>query len=657
MEAYELHFNPKTKKELAFETFCFEPETAQEKKLGSLYLAGLINGEDEAGLEIIFELAALIKTQYYRPENTNAETAFKEVLKQANGLLAGINLKESSSISFFALSSKENELNFSQFGNAVKAVFYQKGKISEMDGNTKNKNPAFKNIVSGKLGMNDSMMILSSDVLDFFSEKKLLEKMTLEKESKGIQKALDKFKKETGSLSGFCLFLRSRQADLSKKIKLNGAEGKKLLPFLSGLEKISSKISLPSFSLPANRWRRFSLPGIADLNPAIAKLLKNKTLSLKENFGQLPRWSGRRRKDIASVAFLVLIFLAGFFMSQAEKKKELDAALKEIKQVEQMASRADLLAKQYKDQEANLLLQEALNRISLEIKKSQAAGREAETLENKIREKLYAINKFESNTPFETVLELSKNKTTLIPNNILYQNEKFYLFNSVSGKLLVYDIKDRSGETFSSRNNLAFGKVFGKDQIIFIDSQNQIVLFRGDNFQTLGLIAFPYPGTELQSFETFKSNLYLLGYDLDSKEFPKEIIKYGYLGNFKWEGPQTWLEKTPKDTVSIAADGLLWLLNSGGSIKSYYGGQFQNEISLKIFPYLKSISKILAPSTLSNLYLLEPGQKRIIILDKNGEILKQLQNDQWTNLLDFAVAPDGKTIYLLNENSILKVGL
>lgn len=656
MEAYELHFNPKTKKELAFETFCFEPETAREKKLGSLYLAGLISGEDEAGLEIIFELAALIKNQYYRPENTDAEAAFKEALKQANSLLAGINLKESSSISFFALGSKENELNFSRFGDAVKAVFYQKGKISEMDGNARNKSPAFKNIVSGKLEMNGSMMILSSDVLDFFSEKKLLEKLTLEKESKGIQKALDKFKKETGSLSGFCLFLRPRQADLSKKIKLNGTEGKKPLPFLSGLEKMSSKISLPSFSLPANRWRRFSLPRIADLNPAIAKL-KNKTLSLKENFGQLPRWSGRRRKDIASVAFLALIFLAGFFMSQAEKKKELDAALKEIKQVEQMMSRADLLAGQDKGRDANLILQEALDRISLEIRKSQAAGREAEALGNKIREKLYTINKVESNASFETVLELSENKTTLIPNNILYQNEKFYLFNSVSGKLLVYDIKDRSGETFSSQNNLAFGKIFGKDQIVFIDSQNQIVLFRSDNFQTPGSIAFPHPGTELQSFETFKNNLYLLGYDLDNKDFPKEIIKYGYLGNFKWEGPQTWLEKTPKDTVSIAADGLLWLLNSGGSIKSYYGGQFQNEISLKIFPYLKSISKILAPSALSSLYLLEPGQKRIIILDKDGEIVKQLQNDQWTNLLDFAVAPDGRTIYLLNETSILKVDL
>ena len=653
MEAYELHFNPRTKKELAFETFCFEPETAQEKNLGSLYLAGLITGKDETGSELIFELATLIKTQYYQPENSDAETAFKEVLKQANDLITGISSKESPLISFFVLSLRKNEINFSRFGNGIRAVFYQKGKISELGGGAKDKSPAFKNIVSGKLGTDDSVMILSSDVFNFLSEKKLLEKLILEKEFKKTEKNLNKFKKETRSLSGFCLFLRPGQADLSKKIMAEQSEHKKFPHFLSNLKKIR----FPSLPPWLNRHKNLSLPKMPDLIPAIIAKMRDKALSLKEKFKKIPYWSRHRQKDILTILFLLLIFLAGFLMSQAEKKKELDSALKEIKKVEQMMSQADILLKQKKNQDANLILQNALDQIYLEIKKSQAAEKEAMTLESKIKEKLYAVNKFKNNAPFETVLELSKDKTTLIPNNILYQNEKFYLFSSMSGKLLIYNSKDKSGETFVSQGNLAFGKIFDKDQIVFLSSRNQIFLFQNKNFQELETIALPYPGTELQSFEIFRNNLYLLGYDLESKAFPKEIIKYSYAGNFKWEGPQIWLEKAPKEAVSIAADGLIWLLNSDGSIKSYYAGQFQNEINLKIFPYIKSISKILTPSNLSNLYLLEPSQKRIIVLDKNGTILEQLQNDEWTNLLDFAIAPDGKTIYLLNENKILKVEL
>ena len=551
------------------------------------------------------------------------------------------------------MSLRKNELNFSRFGNGIKAVFYQKGKISELDGNAKDKNPSFKNIVSGKLGTDDSVMILSSDVFNFLSEKKILKKLILEKEFKKTEKDLNKFKKETKSLSGFCLFLRPKQADLSKKIVAEQSEHKKFPHFLSNLKKIR----FPSLPPWLNRHKNLSLPKMPDLIPAIIAKMRDKALSLKEKFKKIPYWSRHRQKDLFTILFLLLIFLAGFLMSQAEKKKELDSALKEIKKVEQMMSQADILLKQKKNQDANLILQNALDQISLEIKKSQPAEQEARALENKIEEKLYAVNKFKNNAPFETVLELSKDKTTLVPNNILYQNEKFYLFSSMSGKLLIYNFKDKSGETFTSQNNLVFGKFFGEDQIVFFNSRNQIFLFQNKNFQELENIVLPYPGTELQSFEIFRNNLYLLGYDLESKAFPKEIIKYSYAGNFKWEGPQIWLEKTPKEAVSIAADGLIWLLNSDSSIKSYYAGQFQNEINLKIFPYIKSISKILTPSNLSNIYLLEPSQKRIIVLDKNGTILEQLQNDQWTDLLDFAIAPDGKTIYLLNENKILEVNI
>ncbi|MFA5387017.1 MAG: hypothetical protein WCX23_02755 [Candidatus Paceibacterota bacterium] len=644
MKAFEFYFNPGTKKELAFETFCFEPENPQEKALGSLYLAGSITGKEDNGDKLLSELATLIKTQYYQPANESPESALKEVLNQANKLLTGLDSKDRQ-ISFFVLSFKEGEINFSIFGEEIKIVFLQKGKISKVNKAAKKEPFVFKNIMSGNLGIKDSGLILSSDILDFFLEKNILEKIISEKDSKQIERILSKFKKETKALSGFCLLLQSEAKSSPKKNAPDKKWRNTAAKIISFAGSLRFKKSLPSLSF---NLKKPSFPQKISLK-ALFGSLKNQKLPA------IAFWNNWKKRDVFSVILLLLILLAGFFMSQEGKKKEMDSALEEIRQVEQLVSQANVLIGQKKEQEANLILQQAFDQISLKIKKSKAAEEEAESLKGQIREKLYAINKVQINTPFETVLKLSKDKTDLIPNNILCQGEKFYLFNSMSGKLLVYDSEDRSGETFSSETNLRFGKIFGEDQIVFINSRNQVFLFKEEGFQELGTLVLPSSGTQFQSFEVFKNNLYFLSYDSEEEAFSKEIIKYSYSGDYQWEDPQVWLKKTSKDSISISADGLVWILNSDGSVRSYYTGLFQNEIKLKIFPYLKNITKILAPSNLARLYLLETNQKRIIILDKNGEIIKQIQNDLWTDLLDFAISPDGKSIYLLNEASILQV--
>lgn len=653
MEAYELYFNPKIKKDLAFETFCFEPENAKEKNLGNLYLAGAISGEDKAGLSLISEIAALIKAQYYNTESKDPESALKEVLAQANKLLSGID-SASRPISFFALSALDKKINFSGFGSGIKIIFNQKGKITQADQTKKNEKHHFKNIMSGNLSLDGSVIILSSGLLDFFSRKNILEKIVFEKEFKKISNILDKFKKETKDLSGFCLFLHPKQKILPEKIIPDKKIKKTALRALSFAKAWDFKKIIPSFAFGFYNFKKYR-PQKNSLK--IFDFLKNAVIRLKKYSKKIPAKIRNRKKDFLCFILLILIFLAGFLMSQENKKKELDSALKEIRQAETLVSEADLLIRQKKDKEANLILQKAFDQISLEIKRSRAAMKEAEDLKNKIQDKLYSLNKLRQNTPFETVLELSKAKTALVPNNIISHEEKFYLFNSMSDKLLVYDFKDKSGETFSFGSNLKFGKILNNGRIIFIDSKNQAHLFSNKGIQSLQSLVLPYSGTELQSFEIFKNNFYFLSYDDEDKNFLKKIIKYEYSGDLKWDAPEIWLEKTEKNSISISADGLLWVLSSDGTIRSYYGGKFQDEIKLKIFPYLKNISKISTQSSLSHLYLLEPVEKRIIILDKSGNVLKQIQNNEWNGLRDFSISPDGKNIYMLNENKILKISL
>jgi len=71
-------------------------------------------------------------------------------------------------------------------------------------------------------------------------------------------------------------------------------------------------------------------------------------------------------------------------------------------------------------------------------------------------------------------------------------------------------------------------------------------------------------------------------------------------------------------------------------------------LNLNFFPAAENLSKIFTSSSLPYLYILEPAQKRIIILNKSGEIIKQFQSEKFDNLLDFAISQNGKTIWLLN---------
>jgi hypothetical protein len=669
MKAFELYFNPKSKKNLVFETFCFEPETAREKELGSLYLAGLITGADPNNEGLIGELATLIKTGYYQQADVSAENAFKTILKEANDMLSSITLRDPSfSVNFFALNSKGDELNFSQFGEKINTVFYQNGKLAKAGSGRSAGSASFKNIISGEIKPKDCIIVLSEDIFRFLLEKNILEKIASAENFQKAERVISKFKKETSSLSGFCLILYPEEASSPQKIVPQFGRTNKGLPSIPSIFRPIFKLnfdflplSLSKFSL--GRAEKADLKNIpaGKPKPINAMILYGRTKEflerLKSSCKKTPGWLWTQRKNFLSVVLLVLILLAGSFMSQAENKKKLDTALKEINQVEQKMVRADSLLSQKKTQEADILLQEALDQISLKIGKSKTANKEAEQLKSNIEERLFSINKFEKNSQFETLYEFPAGKGNLIPGNMVYQNDNFYLFNQLSGKLSVYNSQEKSYQYFSYPENISFADVFGKDQIIFLDSKNQLVLFRGKEFQDLGPISMPYEETFLESFKIFKNNLYFLSYDSAEKSPQKEIFKYDYLENFKWDGPKIWLDNASKEAVSIGIDGMVWVLNDNNSIKSYYSGLFQNEIRIDIFPRPQAISKILSPSISSYLYLLEPSQKRIIVLDKNGELIKQFQNDQWSGLLDFAVSPDGKTAYLLKSSSILKVPL
>ena len=190
------------------------------------------------------------------------------------------------------------------------------------------------------------------------------------------------------------------------------------------------------------------------------------------------------------------------------------------------------------------------------------------------------------------------------------------------------------------------------DSILFFSKPSQIFLLKigEDKLNQLTDLEQPYPDFNFDDFSSFKKNLYFF----DKKA--GQIIKYLYPGNFQWEKPEFWLKKSLIGK-SIAVDGSIWVLEKDNSINRYYAGNLEEKIEPDIFPFPKDFSKIFTSPYIPYLYILEPSQKRIIILSKAGQIIKQFQSEKFDNLLDFGVSKDGKTIWLLNDSKVYKITL
>lgn len=102
----------------------------------------------------------------------------------------------------------------------------------------------------------------------------------------------------------------------------------------------------------------------------------------------------------------------------------------------------------------------------------------------------------------------------------------------------------------------------------------------------------------------------------------------------------------------MTIDGNIYIA-SGGTILKYNSGAKQ-EFNLGVSS-LSDNTKIYTQSEFTNLYVLDPGNKRILILDKTGVVVQTLTSGQFNDLKDFSVDEAGKTIYVLNNNQLLKV--
>ena len=636
MQIFEFHFNPKVKPDLIFNAFCFEPGNIYEKRLGGLYLAGDLKNVLPQNIHLLEHLTQTIKQQYYKNSLKNPAKALQEGLRLGNTFLENISKKGDVSwlgnLDFAALSLKNYDLNFTKTGE-IKIYMLRKGQVIDIDKRLKFEEidpyplKIFGNIISGKLSEDDIILILTEELLDPF-QKLLTEIAALSPFSDKKLKEIFKKKEEILSkTSGLCLLISLSRAILPRKKEmiLGNQQPKEFAfknivsPILKKIKKLI-KIKKPIFKLPSIKLPSFKIT--------------------------LPK------KNTILILTLILFLALGFFISQKEEQKKFKTYQETFLQIQQKINKAEsyLILKDNLplQEKADSLLKESQNDILNLLKISSTAPaifrNQIDELEKKISDKLFTLNKLTEIIDPELIFETDPQK--FIPQKIISNNNSLYLFSPyVQG---IFKINGEKGELINKKFNTA---AVSDNFLLLFSKPNELTILKEGQFQqTINIQTLS--NYVYNDFSSYQLNLYFFD------EEKGQIIKYSYLGDYKWSSPEVWLLSSTKKAIgakSIAVAGSAWILNKDNSLSRYYAGQLQETLKLNIFPAAKDFSKILAIPELSYIYILDPQQKRVVITNRTGEIIRQFRSDKFNNLLDFTVSQDGKTIYLLNGSKVYRI--
>ncbi|MBZ9578502.1 hypothetical protein KJA14_01490 [Patescibacteria group bacterium] len=661
MQIFELHFNPKAEEDLIFDSFCYTPANVYEKRLGGLYLVGELKNALPQNFRLLDNLAKIIKGKFYGFPVQSIEESLKESLKRANEFLEQEVKKDNTSwlgnLNFAVISLKNFNLNFTKFGD-LKILLLREGQIVNIGRRLELQEiepyplKVFLNVVSGKLSREDIIFISTKEVFDLFSRENLVDEIAQipveEKFSeKKLKKILKNKEKILSEISGVCLlivlkpeFLLKRALSFEKEVPVLQI-GKIFKPLVTKITTWKSTFRNIWKSAISSKISKEKLKISPKVSPQ--KILKKLSISPKIKF------SKDFKKKLILIFALIFFLLLGFFIFKRRKEVSLRETQNIFSEIQAKINLAgDFLI--LKDEEkANSILKEAWEEILPLIEIKHPLKNEILALKESIEENLQNLNKLEKITTPKILFEFSEKE--FLPQKIVGLDKVLYFFNPYSKDLYKFE----EGEKIKIETNQKFNKAvpFDKDSILFFLEPDKLIFLKEDRFGEIFSLKSPYPDFSCNDLSVFRRNIYFLD------EKTGEVIRYSSpLETYK-DFPKFWLNPETKkvtDAKSIAIDGSIWILNRENNIDRFYLGEYQETLILDFFPYSKNIEKILINQNLPYLFLMEPEQSRIIILNKSGQIISQFQSEKFDNLKDFAVSEDG-IIYLLNGLKIYQIKL
>lgn len=173
------------------------------------------------------------------------------------------------------------------------------------------------------------------------------------------------------------------------------------------------------------------------------------------------------------------------------------------------------------------------------------------------------------------------------------------------------------------------------------DGTNKKTAIKNDDFWQNPAGLSPYNG-----------NIYVL----DKKQ--NQILKF--VATSDGFSKTNYFQSTNPDfskAAAMAIDSSVYVLISDGSISKFTKGNADNFSAAGLDKPLSNPKKIFTDANTDNIYILDNGNSRIVVLDKNGGYKSQYQADVIKNAKDFDVLEKDKKVYVLSNGKVYQINL
>ncbi len=585
MQVFELYFNPKNETKIS-EGFQYKPKDAYEGKMGRLYMIGEIANPETDTSSFLQNTFHAAKEKYYKNTSLTPEEALKESLKEVNDLIKKKNYSGKSDILFLVI--KNFSIYLAKIGR-TKAFLASSGTNKDIGEELEiTGSNLFSNMVSGRMKSSDRLIVLTSDVYNFFKKGKVFEEISKDSfGEKTIEKISSLHEEKYKDTSGVAIIV-DHTISLKEKQK----------------------------RVITRRRERFSFKKVLLYN--LIAFLKSKSINFRTP--KLKKLSFTKNSLLLLVLLLGVIII-GSVVIGIENNIKFSSQREKISLLQEKISLA-------RNEENFDLMQEAFLELEKLSKEKIKYKEEVVVLYNSLKEELVNVSLQEKVDDLELILEIEE----INPDQIIVKKDKAYLFSSSSPLMIILNLLTKETVSYPLPQNIKLSS-FSGEKIILFSAPNELIFIENGNISSQK-IDLAYEKQEYISLSSFLKKPYLLD-------------KEGKIFRYTEKDPLPWIkekEKLPENAVSFSIDGSIFVLTSENKMYRYHEGEEKETIDPFIFPNLLSATKI-HTSPESPLFVLDAKEKRIVIISKDGNLIKQIFNEKFVNLKDISIL--GEKIYLL----------
>ena len=356
--------------------------------------------------------------------------------------------------------------------------------------------------------------------------------------------------------------------------------------------------------------------------------------------GDIEDPSKRRRAKVIQVVVVMVILLSlslGIaLVNRANSAKTADFNEK-VQSVEEKLTEAKNLATISPERSKELLLE-----VGQVITEAQSLGISSAKLDELTA--LYNTLQEEIRKVYEVSLEEFYSSENLSIGGLVQTANHFIILDKNGPKIISINKKSRvEKELFSKEVNL----ISESGGNIYVQSSLGVEKIDTATPNVTKILDASSDWGNLVSSGTYRGNLYLL--DSEKKEVWKHVAVGGGLAR-----AQKYFKDTNNigEPLAMAVDGAIWVGNKDGALFRFLAGKKEKfEIDGLDKPF-GEIRDIYTEEGSNTLFILDKGNKRVVLLDKSGKYLSQYTSDQFGSAVDLLANESNKTIFIGVGNSI-----